>query len=114
MAGTSAAPRSSCAGRLTTSRLAGSTSSTRNGSGLYNQTPSGVPVAQVFVTGAGHTGSGSPTGTGGLFAALVTAQLQAVLVGDPDAQRAMYGPGVLAGENGVQQIRSKGTYPPKP
>jgi len=100
----------------TADRLApcGSTTSTSNGSGLYNQTPSGVPVAQVFVTGAGHTGTGSPTGNGGLFSALVTAQMAAVLQGDPDAQRAMYGPGVLAGESGVEQIRSKGNYPPKP
>ena len=88
--------------------------SSSNGSGLYNQTPSGVPVAQVYVSGAGHTGSGSPTGNGGLFSALVTAQMAAVLLGDPDAQRAMYGPGVLAGQSGVQQIRSKGNYPPKP
>ena len=100
----------------TADRLApcGSTTSGSNGSGLYNQTPAGVPVAQVFVTGAGHTGSGSPTGNGGLFSALVTAQMAAVLLNDPDAQRSMYAPNVLAGAAGVQQIRSKGTYPAKP
>src|SRR5262249_30541497 len=100
----------------TADRLApcGSTTSSSNGSGLYNQTPSGVPVAQVFVTGAPHTGTNSPTGNGGLFSALVTAPMAAVRQGHADAQPAGYGPNVLAGESGLQQIRSKGNYPPKP
>jgi hypothetical protein len=99
----------------TADRLApcGAANATSNGSGLFNQTPAGVPVVQVFVTGAPHTGANSPTGVGGLFSALVTAQTQAVLVGDPQAKAAMFGPNPLAGAAGLQQIRFKGTFPPK-
>ena len=85
----------------------GPANSTTNGSGLYNQAV--VPVVQLTVAGSGHIGTGSPTGRGALYAALVTAQTQAVLVGDPQARAAMLGNNapILNGASIVQVKRAK-------
>lgn len=87
----------------------GGANSTTNGSGLYNQAT--VPITQLTIQGAGHTGAGSPVGGGGLFAALVTAQTQAVLLGDPQARAALFPPNPQAinGTGIVAVERSKGT-----
>ena len=87
----------------------GAPNAATNGSGLYNQ--ANVPVTQITVTGVGHF---EPVGAGGIFAALVTAQTQAVLKNDADAQAALFGPrpGATALE-GLQDIRSK-NFPGQP
>jgi hypothetical protein len=84
----------------------GANNSQTNGSGLYNQAT--VPITQITIMGANHTGNGSPVGQGGLFAALVTAQTQAVLLNDAQARAATFGPqpGAAAGR-GLQNVRSK-------
>jgi len=60
-----------------------------------------VPIAQTTVTGASHF---VPTGGGGLFAALVTACVEAAK-GDADALRAL-SPGGLNGARGLQGSRT--------
>ena len=67
--------------------LAPCNGTTSNGNGLFNQ--SSGRVCQITVVGAGHTGNGSPTGNGGLFAALVTAGIEAAIDRDPQAIRAV-------------------------
>lgn len=77
-----------------------------NGSGLYNQAT--VPITQITVIGAPHTGNGSPTGNGGLYSALVTAQTQAVLLNDADARAALFGPNPTAAQDPrLSGVRSK-------
>ena len=79
-----------------------------NGNGLFNQ--SNVPTSQITVTGAGHLGDGSPVGVdAGLYPALVTAAIEAVVGGDPEARAAMLGPNPGAARGrGLQGVRSKG------
>jgi len=85
----------------------GASRSRANGSGLFNQ--ANVPVTQLSVKGATHTGVGSPTGNGGLYAALVAAYTQAVLYADPDARAALFGPSpAAASDSRVESVRSKG------
>jgi hypothetical protein len=87
----------------------GAAGSGSNGSGLYNQAT--VPITQLTIQGAGHTGNGSPTGNGGLFAAFVAAHTNAVLRGDAQARAALFppNPAAINGTGIVAVERSKGT-----
>lgn len=89
--------------------LAPCNGNTSNGNGLFNE--SRVATCQVTVTGAGHTGAGSPAGgnNGGLFPALVTAGIEAAIDRDPDAIRAVASANPdTAGDGRFQGVRCKG------
>jgi hypothetical protein len=74
---------------------------TANGDGKFNGAT--VPVIRISVVGAPHTGSGSPTGNGGLYAAITTACVEAAVGGDAQASAA-FATGGVANNNTVNRI----------
>ena len=77
---------------------------TANGDGKFNGAT--VPVTRISVVGAPHTGAGSPTGNGGLYAALVTTCVEAALGGDAQASAALQ-PGGAVNNNVINRIASR-------
>jgi dienelactone hydrolase len=75
-----------------------------NGNGKFNGAT--VPVTRISVVGAPHTGAGSPTGNGGLYAALVTTCVEAALGGDAQASAALQ-PGGAQNNNVINMIASR-------
>jgi hypothetical protein len=75
-----------------------------NGDGKFNGAT--VPVTRISVVGAPHTGTGSPTGTGGLYAALVTTCVEAALGGDAEASAALQ-PNGAVNNNVINRIASR-------
>jgi hypothetical protein len=73
----------------------------QNGDGKFNGAT--VPVIRISVVGSGHTGPGSPTGNGSLYAAITTACVEAAVGGDAQASAAL-GPGGVANNNTVNRI----------
>jgi hypothetical protein len=71
--------------------------SVNNGDTKFNQAT--VPVTRISVVNAPHVGAGSPTGNGGLYAALVTTCIEAALDGDAEASAALQPGGAV--DNGV-------------
>ena len=72
-----------------------------NGDGKFNGAT--VPVTRISVVGAPHVGAGSPTGGGGLYAALTTTCVEAALGGDAQASAAL-GPNGQQNNNTVNRI----------
>ena len=77
---------------------------TNNGDGKFNNAR--VPATRISVVGAPHVGTGSPTGNGGLYAALVTTCVAAV-GGDAQASAALQ-PGGAVNGRGLTRVASRG------
>ncbi len=69
-----------------------------------------VPVTRISVVNAPHVGANSPTGNGGLYAALVTTCVEAALGGDAQASAALRPGG--ATDNGVINRIATRNFPP--
>jgi dienelactone hydrolase len=76
----------------------------QNGDGKFNGAT--VPVTRISVIGAPHTGTNSPTGNGGLYAALVTTCVEAAVGGDAQASAALQ-PGGANGARAIDRVASR-------
>jgi hypothetical protein len=72
---------------------------TSNNNGDTKFAQATVPVTRISVVNAPHVGANSPTGNGGLYAALVTTCVEAALGGDAQASAALQPGGAV--DNGV-------------
>jgi hypothetical protein len=82
---------------------------TSNNNGDTKLAQATVPVTRISVVGAPHVGPNSPTGNGGLYAALVTTCVEAALGGDAQASAALRPGG--ATDNGVINRISTRNFP---
>ena len=78
--------------------------STNNGDTKFMQAT--VPVTRISVVNAPHVGANSPTGAGGLYAALVTTCVEAALGNDAQASAALR-PGGATDNNVINRIATR-------